>query len=206
MPPQDQNPASAPPPQHVQYQPAGYPLPAINQSVSFQPAQPQSTTDRDREMQEARDRDARERELEQGRREQQRERDAREQQVRDGPQTTPHQNHAENVQLHQPVAVGPRMQSAIHGPNGLLNSGGQQQQQQGAANTPSSAPNGSATMFHPQPQYERNPQASTQAAQLPVQNMIFEPGTPGMQQMAAVPGVAPGQQPILNVSTLFLST
>ena len=66
--------------------------------------------------------------------------------------------------------------------------------------TPSSGPNGAASLFTPH--FDRTPQGGAQASHLPVQNMIFGTGTPGVQPVP-VPGVAPGQQPILNVSVIF---
>lgn len=186
--------------QQVQYAPQSYTLPTLNQPGPPPPVQTQQPHGREREMQEAREREAQDREMEQKRREHQREREAREQQVREQQQTTPHQNHAENVQLHQPVAVGPQVRSAIHGPNGLLSSGGGQQP--APASTPSSGPNGAVSLFTPQ--FDRTPQSGAQPTPLPAQNMNLNAVTLGLQHMA-VPGVAPGQQPILNVSPSFKS-
>ncbi|KAI9668879.1 MAG: Transcriptional regulatory protein sin3 [Alyxoria varia] len=188
--------------QHSIPQPSSnYAAHGTNAAAPSQPLPPpQPAYEKERETREARDREARERDYEQVRHEQQREREAREQQIRDRQQqTTPHRNHAEHVQLHQPVAVGPQIRSAIHGPNGLLNSGGGS----GNANTPSSGPPSGGPVNIFSPQYERTPQAGAQASQLPVQNIIFQSGTPGIQQVA-MPGVAPGQQPILNDALSYL--
>ena len=182
----------------------GYPIPGISQSVGAQnvPAQPPHDNG-EREAREARDREAREAQMDSNRRMQQREREGREQMmrerdqmVREGQQTTPRQNHAEPVQLHQPVAIGPQMRSAIHGPNGLLNQSGPG----GNANAPASAPPaGPMHLFSPH-YGERTLQANAQGQQLGAQNMLFGSGTPSMQQMA----MPPGQQPILNVSESFV--
>lgn len=178
--------AAQPPQQH---QPANYSLPAINQSMTSHSNPMQSSYNRDREVQEAREREAREREHEQNRQEQQRERDIQEQQLRERQQQVSQQNQAEPIQIHQPVAVGPQVRSAIH--NGILSKGGSQ------APGASSGPQG---LFSPH--YDRTPQGNMAPA--PPQSMIpFPSNTPGVQQMA-VQGVAPGQQPILNDALSYL--
>lgn len=168
-PPPDQN--MPPSPQNAQ----GYSLPALNQPVEGGPLAAASIAPRDREMPDARDRDD-------GRRDEGRRDDGR----RDYEQ----QSQAEPIQLHQPVAVGPQMRSAIH--NGVLShSGGPPQ---GSSQPPlQGAPTG---MFSPR--FERTPQASAQ--QLPAQSVLPFPSANSNLQQVTVPGVTPAQQPILNVN------
>lgn len=178
-----------------------YPLPAIHQAAPAQSLPSQQTFDRERELQEARQREARDREKEQLRREQQREREERERDIRERQQREqplPHQNYAEPIQLHQPVAIGPQMRAAIHGPNGLLATPGALANQ----NTASGPAGGPMSLFTPQ--YETAPRQSTQhlgqhPAQLPASNMLAFSG--GIQGLSGMPNpIAQGQQPILNVS------
>lgn len=179
------------PPLSVPAQGQAYSLPGINQTTPGQPHAGHAGFDRERE---ARERELREREFEdQARREQDlREREMRERQQRE--QGGPHQD---QLQIHQPVAVGPRMQTAIHGPNGLLASGG-----------PSAPPpqvpaqNPSMNLFGSH--FDGAARAALQqSAQMAPQTLLSFGGPGGMSQMSTAP-LAPGQQPILNVSILHM--
>lgn len=141
---------------------------------------------------EARERDIREREFEEQAR---REHEMRERELRERQQREQASQHQEQLQLHQPVAVGPRMQSAIHGPNGLLNSAGPP-----AAPQPPPAQNGAIALFGPQFDAAQRAQ---QGAQMNPQSLAIFGGPAGMGQMPPAP-LAPGQQPILNVSICIL--
>jgi len=175
------------PPHSVPPQGQPYSLPGINQTAPGQPHAGHAGFDRERE---ARERELREREFEdQARRERElREREMRERQQRE--QVGPHQ---EQLQIHQPVAVGPRMQTAIHGPNGLLASGGPPvPTQQAPAQNPSMSLFGS--------HFDGAARAALQqSAQMAPQTLLSFGGPGGMSQMSSAP-LAPGQQPILNVS------
>jgi len=151
-----------------------------------QPLPPHQNFDREREAQEGREREMRDREYEA----QMRQRDAREREMRDrqgrDPLLPPHQNHAEQLQLHQPVAVGPQVR-AMHGPNGLLG-------QPGNPGNPASAPNGHMPLFGPH--YETPSHGGMPTGPPPPANaMGFGPTT-----HASIAALGPGQQPILNVS------
>lgn len=184
-------------PQPVQPQPLQYALPSLVQSTSQQPMPVHSSFERDREMQAARERDARQREYDQGRREQHNtQRDPRDREMREPQQQpTPQLNHAEPIQLHQPVAVVPQIRS-VHGPNGLLGSG----PPPNLPNPPQGPPTAAASLFGPQ--FDRGPQNNAQPSQAPMQNMVPLGVMQGINQLGGAP-VAPGQQPILNVSKLL---
>lgn len=180
---------------NINSQPTGYPRPGINQGPGSQTLPPQQLFERERELQEARERQAREREFEyMSRREREvRDRDARERQLRE---QVPHESHQEQILLHQPVAVGPQMGRAIHGPNGLLADGGSV----GSRPLSPGPTNGHASLFGQQPG------GSAQPAQAPMQNMAaFGNGAPNGHQMPLPPvGQGQGQQPILNVRPSWL--
>lgn len=141
---------------------------------------------------EARERDIREREFEEQAR---REHEMRERELRERQQREQAAQHQDQLQLHQPVAVGPRMQSAIHGPNGLLSSGGPPT----APQPPPAAQNGAMALFGP---HFDGAQRAQQPGQMQPQSLLFG-AAPGMGQMPPAP-LAPGQQPILNVSICIL--
>lgn len=172
-------------------QPTGYPLPGMNQGPGGQALPPQQVFEREREMQEAREREAREREYDHMSR---RERDAREREMRDRQQRDQgsHESHQEQILLHQPVAVGPQMGRAIHGPNGLLANGGPP-----SSGMPTPGPsNGQVNLFAP---HYDGPRGGIQPGQPPLQNMPpFNGGVPNNHPIP-LPTVAQGQQPILNV-------
>jgi len=177
-----------------------YPLPAIHHAAAAPSLPSQQAFDREREVQEARQREARDREYEQSRREQQREREERERDVRERQQreqATPHQNYAEPIQLHQPVAIGPQIRAAMHGPNGLLATPGPPASQ----STASGPPSGPMSLFTPQ--YETTSRQGVQhPGQLPASNILaFSAGIPSVNGMP-IP-IAQGQQPILNVSLKY---
>lgn len=150
-------------------------------------ALPRPGYDRDREIQDVRERDMREREYEhQARQRDARERDMRER-GRDGP---PHQGHAEPLLLHQPVAVGPQVRSAIHGLNGLLGSAGPP----GGLNGPAPLLNSQIPLFGPH--FDNGPRGGIPpGGPPPPQNGMPFGGMP----QAAMPALGHGQQPILNV-------
>lgn len=180
------------PPLSVPAQGQPYSLPGINQTAPGQPPAGHAGFDREREARERelRERELREREFEdQARREQDlREREMRERQQRE--QVGPHQ---EQLQIHQPVAVGPRMQTAIHGPNGLLASGG-------PSVPPPQAPAQNPSMNLFGSHFDGAARAALQqSAQMAPQTLLSFTGPGGMSQMSTTP-LAPGQQPILNVS------
>ena len=179
-------------PAHNQHhQPGNYSLPGLNQPPQAQQVHPSPQFQREREIPEPRERNAREMEYDLGRRDPPRDREIQEQPIRDRSQATPQQSHAEPVQMHQPVPVGPQMRNIQ---NGLLSNAAQQN---GPA-PPPAPPNGQGIV---PPQYERTPQATAQ--QTAAQNMIPFSNDQGMQQMA-VQGVTPGQQPILNDALSYL--
>lgn len=168
---------------------APYPMQGMAPTAPGQIMPPHPGYDRERDMQDARERDMRERDYEQ----QARQRDARERDMRDrardpGP---PHLGHVEQLQLHQPVAVGPQVRSAIHGPNGLLSNHGPPGNPNGAA----IVANGHMPLFGPH--FDNSPRgAMAQAAQALQPNVVpFGAMPPG-----PIPALGHGQQPILNVS------
>lgn len=172
-------------------QSAGFPLPGINQGPVGQTLPPQQVFEREREMQEAREREAREREYDHISR---RERDARDREMRDRQQREQgqHEAHQEQILLHQPVAVGPQMGRAIHGPNGLLANGGPQ-----SSGIPTPGPsNGQVNLFAP---HYDGPRGVVQPAQAPMQNIPPFNGNGPNGHPIPLPTVAQGQQPILNV-------
>lgn len=184
-PPVGPQPHPGPPPM------APYPMQGMPPAAPGQILPPHPGYEREREMQDARERDMRDREYEQ----QARQRDARERDMRDrardpGP---PHQGHAEQLQLHQPVAVGPQVRSAIHGPNGLLSNHGPPGNPNGAA----VVANGHMPLFGPH--FDNSPRGGMpQAAQqLPPNVVPF-----GAMPQGPIPALGHGQQPILNVSTI----
>lgn len=154
----------------------------------------QAAYEREREVIEARDRD---REYEQMIRREREARDrearaleARERQQRDQGH---HDRQPEQILLHQPVAVGPQMGRAIHGPNGLLANGGPS-----GSGMPTPGPsNGQVNLFAPHYDGQRG---ATQQAQVTLQNMpLFAGGGPSSHSVPLPPAAAQGQQPILNV-------
>ena len=167
-------------------------LPGINQATPGQVLGGHPGYDRERE---AREREMRERDAfdEQARRDnrerdmREREREMREREQRERQQQNAVHQEQQQLQLHQPIAVGPRMQTAIHGPNGLLATGAPPQQ----------SPAQNAMSLFSQ-QFENAPRATLQqASQMPPSMLNF--GTPGMPVPQS--GMPPnGQQPILNAS------
>lgn len=175
-------PHSVPPPQGQPYS-----LPGINQSTAGQPHAGHAGFDREREV---REREVREREFEDHAR---RERELREREMRERQQREQAAPQQEQLQIHQPVAVGPRMQTAIHGPNGLLAAGQSVPPQQPPVQNPS------MNLFGPQ--FDGAARAALQhSAQMAPQTLLSFGGPNGMSQMNSAP-LAPGQQPILNVSS-----
>jgi len=175
------------PPHSVPPQGQPYALPGMNQTASGQPHASHAAFDRERE---ARERELREREFEDQAR---RERELRDREMRERQQGGPNQ---EQLQIHQPVAVGPRMQTAIHGPNGLLASGGPP-----AAPPQAPAQNPSMNLFGSH--FDGAARAALQqSAQMAPQTLLSFGGPGGMSQMSSTP-LAPGQQPILNVSIYY---
>ncbi|KAI9727948.1 MAG: Transcriptional regulatory protein sin3 [Chrysothrix sp. TS-e1954] len=174
-------------------------LPSINQAPS-NAMQGHMSYEQERQMREVHDRE----QFEAARREQQqREQDARDREVRDRQQQlTPQPQSSEPMQLHQPVAVGPQMRTAIHGPNGLLNSG----QGSNAPVTTGQVTQG-ISLFAPPPYQERPQQGPGGApppppSQVSAQHTLPFSTTPGMHQMSSAGG--PGQQPILNDALSYL--
>lgn len=156
--------------------------------------------ERERDMQDARQREFHARDFHERSRQEQREQERRDwemrqQQERD--QHAQHRGHADTAQIHQPVPV-PGVPPA-HGPNGILAGAVGPQgnpPQYGIAPPPAARTPQPPQMFglpsasSPQPPHP--PQMS--------QNLVDFHGTPQMQGQGP-PGSAPGQQPILNVST-----
>jgi paired amphipathic helix protein Sin3a len=85
------------------------------------------------------------------------------------------------------------MQTAIHGPNGLLATGAPPAPPQAAP-----AQNSALSLFGGPPQYDGFPRGLLHQAGQAAQAMLPLSG-PGIAQMPNAP-MAPGQQPILNVS------
>lgn len=183
-----------PPPSHSVPPPQGQPytLPGMNQAGPGQGLMSHPSFEREREV---REREIREREAfeEQARRE----RDIHDREMHERQQREQGAAHQEQLQLHQPVAVGPRMQTAIHGPNGLLASGGPP-----SASQPPTAQNGAMSLFGQH--YEGAPRGALQQAGQIAQSMITPFAGPGMPQMPVAP-LAPGQQPILNASYILFA-
>lgn len=113
----------------------------------------------------------------------------------------PVQSHTGSIPLHQPVAS--KVPNSIHGPNGLLsNLGSNPPNGPQGAMQPSGAPGG---LYGSQMQHgEGTPRTYMQhPAGPPGQPMMFNgSGGPIPGNVAAL---AQGQQPILNVCTLFFS-
>jgi len=189
-------------PHNMPQQSSGYSLPGMGQGPGGQALPPQQTFEREREIQETREREAREREYERivrrerdAREREMQEREAREREIRERQQRDQgqHESHQEQILLHQPVAVGPQMGRAIHGPNGLLANGGPTSS---GLPTPGTS-NGQLNLFAPHYDGSRG---AMQQAQATLQNMpLFNGGGPHNHSIPLPPAVAQGQQPILNV-------
>ncbi len=162
---------------------------------------------RDRELreQELREREMRERNQDMQRHQEEmmmREHEARErdrQQMerihREQQEPRPVQSHAGSIPIHQPVAN--KVQNSIHGPNGLLSNGG-------AGPIQHKGPSGgSANLYGSSAPEQQRPQFIHQQVGPPAQ----QPASafmPGPSPMPAQAQLASGQQPILNVSQLFI--
>lgn len=165
--------------------------------------------DREREMRdrEIRDRDVRDRqrqqdEIAQRERDLQREHEQRERQQREQPQAVPLQSQAGSIPIHQPVAS--RIQTTIHGPNGLLSHLGTSANA-GSSITTISMSNGPSNVFgNSVPPNEGTPRAFIQQpvpGPTPQQQMMAFGATPGPHPLpGGVAALPQGQQPILNVS------
>ena len=165
--------------------------------------------EREREMRdrEARDRDARERqrqqdEIVQRERDLQREHELRERQQREQQQAVPLQSQTGSIPIHQPVAS--RVQTTIHGPNGLLSHLGTSASA-GPPITSLTIPNGPSNIFGGLvPPNEGTPRTFMQQSgtgSTPQQQMMGFGATPGPHPLpGGVAALPQGQQPILNVS------
>ena len=197
-------PAGVPP----QSQVPGYSLPTLGQAMQHQ-SPTTLNAEREREMREreARDRDARDRlrqqdEIAQHERDLQREHDIRERQQREQQQSVPLQSQAGSIPIHQPVAS--RVQTTIHGPNGLLSHLGTSSSV-GPPITTMSMSNGPSNVFGtPIPPNESTPRTFVQQpgpGAIPQQQMMGFGATPGPHLLpGGVAALPQGQQPILNVS------
>lgn len=181
-------------PQPVHPIPAGYgPAGGLSQLQPTANNQAPPPYETPRQMGDAAEREAHERDYEQSRRDAaQREADARERDRRERPSSRPSAPQNEPTPLHQPVAVGPQMRSAIHGPNGLLNGA------QGAAGPPSNAPNPANVIYTGSP-YDRHQPPGHQPP-IPIQSVIPYPVT----SPTLVTAGPHGQQPILNDALSYL--
>jgi paired amphipathic helix protein Sin3a len=127
----------------------------------------------------------------------QREREMRERQHREQQQQQPHESHAGPIQIHQPVAIPPRVQS-IHGPEGLLGNPGAASR---APNTVQGAIGAAQALFSGGPLHQADPAARLQQPAHQQQPAMLGPfPAQGGQQPAGAMNQA--QQPILNVSAL----
>lgn len=172
-----------------QYTPLG-----LGQGPSGPPLPPHQAYERERDFADARERELRDRErdYEQNRRERDaRERDMQRQQRELGP---PHQNHAEQLQLHQPVAVAPQGRASIHGPHGLLANSGPS----GGVN-PNVAANGHMALFGPH--FDNVGRGNMQQPPQPPPQSMIPFGNPNMPPGSGQGLVHGGGQPILNVSS-----
>lgn len=199
-------PPGVPPPS----QGPGYSLPTLGQAMQHQ-SPTALHADREREMRdrEARDREARDRqrqqdEIVQRERDLQREHEQRERQQREQQQAVSLHSQAGSIPIHQPVAS--RIQTTIHGPNGLLSHLGTSASA-GPPMTPMSISNGPSNVFG----------APVSAIEGTPRTFIHQPGPGSTPQQimgfGATPGPHPlpggvatlpqGQQPILNVSAAY---
>jgi hypothetical protein len=148
---------------------------------------PSIESDRDRELEELARREAEQRDREM------RERQQREQQQQQPQQ--PHESHAGTIQIHQPVAIPPRV---LHGPEGLLGNPGAAAR---ASNATQGALGAAQALFSGGPLHQADPnrlQPNQHQQQQPPMLIPFP--TQGGQQPAGAMNQA--QQPILNVSDL----
>jgi hypothetical protein len=209
---------SGPPTQNPQTtsQGSSYSLPGISQTLQQTQLSTtnQASMDREREL---REREARDREImetiharhdarhaaQQQEELMKREVEMRDREMRERQQEqAAHENHSGGIQIHQPVAAAPPTRT-IHGPNGLLG-------QSGPLNGPgvpagsSHAPNAGIFGNAPVQQSETTPrmQHAVQAPPppQPQASMLMPFGGPPGQM-----GMGQGQQPILNVRTIFHS-
>ena len=182
----------------------GYSLPALGSAIQ-QRQSSQGIQDLDLEH-------ARERELEIERRRQQeqilqreyeRENEMREQQEQ---HQSPLENHTGSIPIQQPVAS--RIPATLHGPNGILN-----HQHAGSSMAPSApsvplgAPSGPGNIFANGMQPVRDPSPRTAFIQqgqqmIPTHQILTPVGPDGMLPAGLSQGA---QQPILNVSSLYIS-
>lgn len=193
-------------PPGVQHQIAtpGYSLPALGSTIQQQQST-QAIQDSDLER-------ARERELDIERRRQQeqillreyeRENEMHEQQEQ---HHSPLENHTGSIPIQQPVAS--RIPATLHGPNGILNhQHGGSSMAPNAPSVPLGAPSGPGNIFANGMQPARDPSPRTAFIQqgqqmIPTQQMLTPIGPDGMLPAGLSQGA---QQPILNVSSLFMS-
>jgi paired amphipathic helix protein Sin3a len=112
-------------------------------------------------------------------------------------QQQPHESHTGTIQIHQPVAIPPRVQS-IHGPEGLLGNPGAASR---APNTVQGAIGAAQALFSAGPLHQADPAARLQQPAHQQQPAMLVPfPAQGGQQPAGAMNQA--QQPILNVSAL----
>jgi paired amphipathic helix protein Sin3a len=153
---------------------------------------------RDREMRERQQREQQQREQqqrEQQQREQQQQQQQQQHQQQQQQQQQPHESHAGPIQIHQPVAIPPRV---LHGPEGLLGNPGAASR---ASNVNQGALGAAQALFPGGPLHQADParlQQPTHQQQQPPMLVPFP--TQGGQQPAGAMNQA--QQPILNVSDL----
>ena len=192
-------------PPGIQHQIAapGYALPALGSAIQQQ----QSThAIQDLDLEHARENELdieRRRQQEHILREYGRENEMREQQEQ---HHSPLENHTGSIPIQQPVAS--RIPATLHGPNGILNH--QHAGSSMAPNAPSvplGAPSGPGNIFANGMQPARDPSPRTAFIQqgqqmIPTQQMLTPIGPDGMLPAGLSQGA---QQPILNVSSLFMS-
>ncbi len=205
------------PPHQQQPQPPGpppssqvptYSLPTLGQAMQQQTPPAAMSVDHDREM---RERDARERQRQQEeiahheREQLQRDHEQRERQQREQQQALPLQSQTGSIPIHQPVAS--RIQTSIHGPNGLLSHLGPSGNT-GPPMATLSASNGPSNVFGgPAVSSESTPRAFVHQpgpTSTPQQQMMGFGATPGSHSLpGGVAALPQGQQPILNVSSPY---
>ena len=177
-------PQSVGPPPQAQQGP-GYPLPALSQAMQ------QNGGDRDRQYQEAEMRELEERQR-------LHDREVRDQQRLPEQQTSPPNGHSVSVPIQQPVAS--RVQTTLHGPNGLLNSNVGMGSNVALNGPPNVYANGTPGNDHMSRAYLQAGPNPGPVQQLPAMNG----GDPHQIPPGGASALPQGQQPILNDALTYL--
>jgi paired amphipathic helix protein Sin3a len=195
-------------------------LPGLGQSMAHQSPQSFMNRDRERELQEMREREMRERELQRQLEQEHRDREARDRHERDrerehmermhreqqqqqqqqqqqhhAQQQHPVQSHTGSIPIHQPVAS--KVPNSIHGPNGLLSNIGSGQVSQ--TSNVQAGNSGGSSIFGMPGQPAGNPPRQSTFLHQPVGPPLPQPGA-GFMGPGPVPG--PGPSPMPGQATL----